>query len=279
MSVVASVKVYDGIVLGAESMTALFASLPGQAPQWVKSYANAQKLFQIVERLGILTYGAGNIGPRSIESFAHEFNRAEMARRKEPTHENEPLDVGQIAQRFFAFLQGHYDAGFGTLPDAQKPVMGFVVAGYCDGQHLASWWEFLLPLATEAVEIAPLDNVGAIWRGIGTPFTRLMFGIDPDFEQRLRAGGASDDEVNRFQTVAQQAATQVAFNGMPLADAVGYCRFIIQTTIGWCKYAPGQAACGGPIKLAAITPGDGFRWVTRQKPYLEGEHDADPHQE
>jgi hypothetical protein len=100
-----------------------------------------------------------------------------------------------------------------------------------------------------------------------------MFGVDPGFEQKLREAGATDAEAERFKQVVNQIKTPVAFDGMPLADAVGYCKFIIQTTIGWCKYALGQAACGGPIKLATITPA-GFEWITPLKPYLEGESHA-----
>ena len=69
MSIVASVKVYDGIVIGAESMTQLFANVPGNPqPVCIKAYSHARKIFQ-VGRLGILTFGGGNIGNRSIESF------------------------------------------------------------------------------------------------------------------------------------------------------------------------------------------------------------------
>ncbi len=264
MSVIATVKVYDGIVLGAESMTQLIANVSGQSPQLVKAYENAQKLFQIGEMpIGLLTYGIGNIGRRSVESFAHEFSRIEASRA-------DKTDVSETTKRFFDFIQEHYNQAFGSVPTDEQPGMGFVIAGYSDDQHSASEWEFILPQHTAPVPIGPQDTVGAIWRGVGNPFTRLMFGIDPGFEQKLRDTGASEEEVNRFKQVINQMKTNVAFDGMPLADAIGYCRFIIQTTIGWCKYALGWPACGGPIKLATITRGAGFEWITPPKSYLEG---------
>jgi hypothetical protein len=267
MSVVATVKVYDGIVLGAESMTQLMATVPGMpGPQLVKAYENAQKLFQVGKRpIGILTYGIGNIGRRSVESLVDEFSRAEKSR------DNDPVNVEQSARRFYDFLRDRYTPAFGALPQPQQPAMGFVVAGYSDGEPLGSQWEFVLPMATGPVSVGPQDSVGAMWRGVANPFFRLMYGVDPGLEQKLRQQGATDQEIQRFKNAMPQIATAVAFDGMPLADAVSYCRFIIQTTIGWCMYALGQAACGGPIKLATITPGDGFEWVTRPKPYLEGE--------
>src|SRR5437016_2964965 len=133
MSVVATVKVYDGIVLGAESMTQLMANINGQM-QWVKSYENAQKIFQIAGRpVGILTYGSGNIGRRSIESFVHEFSRTE--------DRNAPVNVEAIAARFFAFMQEHHAKNFGTMAINEQPTMGFLVSGYSAQEHLASEWE------------------------------------------------------------------------------------------------------------------------------------------
>lgn len=266
MSVVATVKVYDGIVLGAESMTQITSSVAGQ-PQLVKAYEHAQKLFQI-GNLGILTYGIGNIGRRSIESYVHQFSRSRQ--------EGASQDVEVVGEEFFAFMQKHHADAFGTLPIDQQPGLGFVVAGYStdENKHLASEWEFILPFNTEPVAMRPQDEIGASWRGVQDPFIRLMLGYDPNLPEMLLKSGMPPNEVERFGSVVKRFGTMIVFDGMPLQDAVGYCRFIIQTTIGWCTYAAGQPSCGGPIKLATITPGDGFKWVTPPKAYLQGEkHD------
>ena len=75
MSVVAAVKVYDGIVLGADSATSIQATMPNGQIGVIKSYQNAQKLFRIGNlKICALTYGLGNIGNRSILSMITEFN-------------------------------------------------------------------------------------------------------------------------------------------------------------------------------------------------------------
>lgn len=268
MSIVATVKVYDGIVLGAESMTQLTAVINGQQ-QVIKSYENAQKLFHVADLpIGILTYGIGNIGRRSIESFVHEFSRTEKARIAQP---GERIDVEQTATRFFSFMQPHYAQAFGVMPADQQPAMGFIVAGYSAEEHLASEWEFILPQHGAVQRVRPQNDVGASWRGIGAPFSRLYFGLDPTLEPQLVQAGMPPQEVARLKTAAQGLATRIAFDGMPLQDAIGFCKFMIQTTIGWCTYAMGAAACGGPIRLATITRGSDFEWVTAPKPYIEGE--------
>src|SRR5271167_4774664 len=107
MSLVATVKVYDGIVLGAESMTQLTTNVPGQGPQVVKSYENAQKMFHVGEKpIGVLTYGIGNIGRRSMESFVHEFSRTESVR-------TDAINVEQTARRFYRFMEAPYRQAFG----------------------------------------------------------------------------------------------------------------------------------------------------------------------
>ncbi len=278
MSVVATVKVYDGIVLGAESMTQLTAVING-VPQLVKSYENAQKLFHVGNLpVGVLTYGLGNIGKRSMESFVHEFSRAEAARQAAAGNAGPAAsdDVGEIAGRFFIFMRDHYNGAFGQTEVSQRPVLGFVVAGYSgdNQQHLASEWEFILPVHDAPVRVRPQDQVGASWRGVAAPFSRLFFGYDPNLENLLIQAGATPAEIQRFRTVAPGLATAVPFDGMPLQDAIDLCRFVIQTTIGWCTYAAGSATCGGPIRLATITRGAGFDWVTPPKHYVEGEKHA-----
>lgn len=268
MSVVATVKVYDGIVLGAESMTQVTAVINGQQ-QLIKAYEHAQKMFHVGEfPIGLLTYGIGNIGRRSIESFVHEFSRAEKTLLSQA---GQHVNVQQTAERFFAFMQQHYSEAFGAMPPTQQPGLGFIVAGYSEGEHLASEWEFILPQHNAPQEVRPQNEVGASWRGVGSPFSRLLFGFDPLLEPQLIQAGMPVQEVQRFKNVASGIATRIAFDGMPLRDAIGFCRFIIQTTIGWCTYAMGAAACGGPIKLATITRGADFEWITPPKPYIEGE--------
>jgi hypothetical protein len=191
MSIVATVKVYDGIVLGAESMTQLTANIEGQQ-QLIKSYENAQKIFEIGDLpVGVLTYGIGNIGRRSIESFVHEFSRSEKAR-----PDAKLVNLSEMARRFFDFIRGHYQNAFGALPVEQQPAMGFIIAGYSEGQHLASEFEFVLPQHNEPVPVRPQDDIGASWRGIGNPFSRIFFAGEFGRSGWRLAGG--DTEATRL---------------------------------------------------------------------------------
>jgi hypothetical protein len=270
MSIVACVKVYDGIVIGAESMTMLLANaavpgVPGMQhqPMPIKSYSNAQKIFRIADmNVGVLTYGGGNIGNRSMASFVHEFSQNERG-----LPPNADKTVQGVADRLLAHMRGYYDPAFGALPEPQRPVIGFYIAGYsvAPHQHLGSEWEFVLPQAQASTPARPGDAVGASWRGIGMPFTRLFFGVDPRADQILAGLGMTPAAITQFrQLAAVQLQSRVAFDGMPLEDAVGFCKFIIETTIGMATYEIGIPSCGGPVHIAVITPSS-FRWVSEPR--------------
>lgn len=264
MSIVASVKVYDGIVIGAESMTQLLANVPGSPqPVCIKAYSHARKIFK-VGNVGVLTFGGGNIGNRSIESFVDTFGEQEAGLPQDDPAVDRTVQA--IATRLLTFMRQYYEPAFGALPEAQRPVIGFYVAGYSPGQPLGSEWEFLLPTSAAPTQARPDGQMGASWRGIHIPFTRLFFGVDPRVDQILTSLGVNAAQIAAFrQQVNAQLMSKVALDGMPLQDAVGFCRFIIETTIGLATYETGVPSCGGRINIAAITRSNGYEWVSEPR--------------
>lgn len=266
MSIVACVRVYDGIVIGSESMTQLWGQAAGQAqPNFLKAYSNARKLFQVGKLpIGLLTYGAGNVGTRSIEGFVDQFSEGindEQAAEK---------TVQQIATDFRDFFRTTYDNQFGQLQPNQKPAIGFYVAGYAHNEtdRNGADWEFIFPQAEVTKPRA--SEFGASWRGVGVPFTRVYSGVDPRLFEIIRANGVQPEIIERIRQQAGQAlASPVAFDGMPVKDAIGYCEFILKTTVGVSTYELGVPSCGGPLQVALITRKDGFKWI--MKPRLTSE--------
>ena len=165
MSIVASVKVYDGIVLGAESMTQIYANIPDHGQQLVKAYENARKLFQLATLpVGVLTFGAGNIGNRSVESFLGEFSE-DYAKKIETT-----ASIETVARSLCDFMSKPYEEAYAQTPVEARPAMGFCICGYFDGpHHLGSNWEFQFPQMPEPQSMLPDHVLGANWRGIDVP--------------------------------------------------------------------------------------------------------------
>lgn len=247
MTICVSVKVRDGLVLGTDSMTQIW----GQDQQTgnripIKNYANARKLFRVKDfAIGVMTYGIGNLGPRSVYGFVREFGSG---------YDDAP-NVESVSQALFEFIDAAYRGQFGDTES--PPALGFFVAGYSPGGDFPEEWEFQLPNDQEARLVRPREQFGASWRGIAIPFTRLYKGFDPRAVERLREMGVSEDVMQ----VLEQYASPMAYDGMPVQDAINFAVFILQTTIGIATFELGTPSCGGPLQVATVLSEKGFIWI------------------
>jgi hypothetical protein len=249
VTIIAGVKVRDGLILATDSMTQVQVMTPG-GPQVLKAYSNARKVFQIGDRpIGAMTYGLGNIGHRSIEGLV-----LEACSTLPDTHRS----VEEVTDHLFGSFQQHYVAEFANHQD--PPLLGLVVAGYSRGHHFPEEREFVLPTDQAPRETRAETVFGAIWRGIDLPFIRLYKGFDTRLVARLRARGMDDAEVEQL---LGDLEVQVLYDGMPVQDAVDFAVFILTTTIGMSAFETGAQSCGGPLQVATILPDRGFEWVAR----------------
>lgn len=259
MSIIASVKVHDGLVLGADSAAQMVGRDAAGNVGTIKAYEHAQKLFQLADLpIGLMSYGIGNMGPRSIGSFILEFSRTLTP--------GPSYSLEEIANQLYKYLDRVYQETF--TGDAVKPELGIFLGGYSAGAPLAEEWEFLLPRDTTPKAVRTPNNFGASWRGVSIPFSRLYNGIDPRMVQRLHDLGVSQEVINQ---AIQPVALPIVFDGMPMQDAVDFAVFILRTTISVARFEVGIASCGGPLWVAAVTP-KMFTWVAEPKLAIEGGH-------
>lgn len=247
MTICAAVKARDGLALGTDSMTQIWGRDPSGRAGAIKTYSNARKLFQVGElSIGVMTWGIGNLGARSVESLLRECGSILP----------EEHDVKSIGEALHEFFSSAYSEHFG---DASEAIMGFYIAGYSPDAPLAEEWEFNLPRDEEIREVRPADAFGASWRGIALPFTRLYFGRDPRMLADLREKGVPEEVINE---VSNRYKTPVSYDGMPVQDAINFVKFILETTIGLAAFEVGPAPlCGGPLRIAAVLPHEGFNWI------------------
>ena len=155
MSIVASVKVHDGIAIGADAMSTILGRDAQGNVGVVKTYEHAEKLFRLGQTpIGVAVYGIGNIGPRSIGSFIHEFGKKLT----------EPEDVEKVAADLLAFLRSQYDAQLrdvAQVPAEQRPQLGVLIAGYSPNEPLADEWEFVIPFDQTPRRVRPPGTFGA----------------------------------------------------------------------------------------------------------------------
>lgn len=261
MTICASVKVRDGLVLGTDSMSQIFGQTQPNGPvEFIKSYGNASKLFKVKDvPVGLMSYGIGNIGNRSIQGLISDFELPEGSSRS----------VEEIAGALLNFFRSAYDAQYSSLPEEQQPGLGFFIAGYSEGEPFPEEWEFLFPRDDQAQAVRPQEEFGASWRGVEGPFTRLYKGYDPRFPQLLIDAGVDPNIVQQLGATIQQFESPVVYDGMPVQDAINFSVYILRTTIGMATFEAGVPSCGGPVQMATILPDGRFEWVAKPELSVE----------
>jgi len=252
MTIVASVKVYDGIILGADSSTQVYGNDEQGKIKLLKTYPDAQKLFRFQELpIGVLIYGSGNIEKKSISTLLREFNNDH----KYPKEANYRIET--LAMELLAYFREIYMAQYKNLNKEDQPALGMVIAGFSKGSSIGEEWEFLIPRDEKPKKIRNEEIFGASWRGISIPFTRLYKGFDPRIKAELEKAGVSPELLER---AFMSFISPIVFNGMPVKVAVEFVKFILKTTIGMASFEIGSPSCSEPICVAVITATEGFKF-------------------
>jgi hypothetical protein len=255
MTIVTSVKVRDGLVLGTDSMTQIVGTV-GNQTVFIKAYRNAHKLFDLSPALaGAMTYGLGNVGQHSIEGLVREF-RPEIA---------PGWTIEQITQHLFEFVEPRWREAAGPTPDPEVHALGFCVAGYSPGGAFAEVCEFVLPRDTGPTVASGPDDFGVLWRGVDTPLLRLIKGWDPRLLAAMQEAGLSDQQIESMIGPIEWFLSQP---GMPLQDAVNLVDYLLSTTMGLSTFVEPNPTCGGPLQVATVLPDRGFTWMSQPELHL-----------
>ena len=270
MTICISIKVPDGLVLAADSMSSYTILNPAtQGWDVVQSYSYANKLIQFGSAsIGSLVWGLGSMQGRSIQNLVEEFVRLNLA-------QNDPK-IADTATALASFIKGIYEQQY---PDPNaRPALGFLVGGYDSTRPFAQQRAFEFPQTPVPVEL--LSNInnqpsfGVQWFGQTDALARLMNGFDGRLIQGLKNGGFDSAQVDNFFSAQNFSALkipyEVIFDGMPLQDAIDYAAFLVHVVKGRFRFVVGPKVCGGPVDIAVVKPGQ-FEWI--RKKTLSHEHD------
>ena len=263
MSIVASVKSRDGIVLAADSAAQIHGETPDGTVGILKVFYNAQKLFQIRELpIGVLTYGVGNIGLRSVQGILTDYS-SEVEKSKR--YENN-LNLEEFASDLAKHLLESYKSSeeLKSIPEETWPDLGILIGGYSEGHPHAEEWEFVVPSQPNPKRVRKESDFGASWRGIAIPFIRIFKGFDPRLKEEILSivPEGLKEQINQLHAGMQ---APVLFDAMPIQDAIHFAEFIINTTIAQAQFEIGVSSCGGPTLMAVIRHERGFEWVTQPR--------------
>jgi hypothetical protein len=264
MTICISIKVPDGLVLAADSMSA-YPVLNPATQQWdiVQSYSYANKLIQIgSSSIGVLVWGAGSLQRRSMQNLVEGF-----ARQYAPP--GGTYEVAATANALATFIKALYDQDH---PDPTKgPGLGFLVGGYDNLHPFARQWAFEFPITPTPVELLPDINnrpsFGVQWFGQTDALARLVHGFEFKLIQGMKDKGFDAVKVDEFFSAENlwnlKIPYEMIFDGMPLQDAIDYAAYLVHVVKGRFRFVVGPKVCGGPVDIAVVKPGS-FGWIRRK---------------
>jgi hypothetical protein len=284
MTIAISLKVNDGVILAADSASTLFVLDSNGNPFIVNVYNSANKVFNLHKGLpiGMITWGAGNIGAASIGTLVKDLRVLLSA--KDDGSSEWAIDVkhyslSTIAGKVRKFMfEEKYSSMFAQVPADKRPILGFIVAGYSTGNNFPE--EYFIQIqngvCTEPILMRKEEETGVSWNGEVEAISRLILGFSPNLPSWWKSlTNIPENElgnvVRMMQQVLQAPLVQPA---MPIQDAIDLANYLVQTAIQYSRFAPGAQTVGGPVEIAAITKHEGFKWIKR-KHYFHRELNQD----
>lgn len=277
MTVAVTLKVHEGVVLAADSASTLVQRAPNGSTQVINVYNNANKIANLVKGLplGVLTFGAGAIGPQSMSSIFKDLRQMFAGHIPGPGGEDWTLDpltytVEEAADRVRTYVYDHlYQPAFAGWGDL--PFLGMVVAGYSAGEILPI--ELAIDMGSAGcgppTPLQPQDECGFSVQGQPEAVMRLVNGFSPQMQVVLEQGlGVPPNEVGpALDIMRQNLGLPLVQDAMPFQDALDLAEFFVDLTIRLTRFMPGPSSVGGPIEVAGITRHEGFKWIKRKHYY------------
>ena len=256
MTIIVSVKINDGIVMAADSAGTMGS---GQV------YLHANKITNLCEGLpvGAMSTGAGGIGNESVETLLKDL-RLRFAGH-DAAHADWRLDpagytMEQVAGRLRAFLFEEK-----AVPCPEPTNLQLRLCGYSAGRPLAEVWEVSMTGQACPPPRRIMDETafGMMWDGQYEALNRLILGLGFDVGSALTKHGVPPQEAGQLQEeLVRDLYTTLSVPAMPIRDAIDLARFLVETTIGFVRFAVFlPKSVGGAVEIAAITKHEGFRWV------------------
>ncbi len=271
MSLGIVIKGPEGLVLAADSRVTLGTKTP-EGDIFHVNFDNATKLLSFNgstsdssnTHIGAVTYGQAIIGRtnRTVHSFLPEF---------ESTLPNDRLPVSDFATRLSDFYLDQWNKN--PLPNYKGPSITFVVGGYNVDEHFGRTFLFEIPSSPEIQERnSGPDQFGLTWGGQREFVDRIVQGYDENVLDILIGTLKLDPMLkSNLKTMLQPVSMQIPLQMLPLQDCVDLAIFFLRTTINGQRLTVGLRGVGGPIEVATITRGEGFKFVQRKQILGEGD--------
>lgn len=252
MTLVVSLRIPDGIILAADSLSTVTGrlnigghlqtvcpeckkkiSLPDlkmpPIPFPSSTFSYAQKLFPFKGKFGVASRGLAFLNNKSIHYHVQYV---------ENSHKEEVENVTQAAKIFYEYFDFQIKKHVKDLnktPDSFFP-LGFHIDGYDDEEG-----------KTKIVDIGKLSKI--------------------DEKKEIGCTVSGDQEVVKslWELGKKDSRQKARYANFSLQDGIDYAEFLIRTTEDYQRFANMIPTVGGDIDIALITPFKDFTWIKRKK--------------
>ena len=273
---VVGVVVPEGIVIAADSRSTV--KIPVQPKQILQGKENnqtiqvyettyriasdfTQKLFQINNKVGAVSFGQGVLLKKNINSLIEEF--------KASTQKIGDKNIDEVAEELVKYFENLYKEQQAKFPNEKMEQLGFYIAGY-DKKGKGKLLTFSIP-GGEINELHSTDNVGAAWGGQTDVIVRLIKGYSLELARLIENQNQILKKNQAAEINYQQSEYIIGFDNMSTQDAVDFALFLIKVTIETQRFSlgtqnvlGGYQGVGGAIDVAVITP-EGFKWIQKKE--------------
>lgn len=271
MTIAAAYLVSDGVVLGADSSTTVQLSRPQGGSGVVQLLTHSQKVFEVGSnsRLGICTWGAGNIGKWS--------HRTIIARLSDQI--NDKTTVEEAGALLVSILQP-------LVKEHGIDFIGYYLGGWNPESHEPAC--IRIEIDQNGTKIEPLTLGLCSFSGNPIFFGRVFRGYDVQLPETLKTKlrsklGDPEGFDSIFDSVFAEVTRPFATIGhkdLPIREAIDFLYTYLHITVKAEKFKFGPPSCGGPIEVGFVSTDRTFRWV-KHKPFFsaiqeqEGEYCED----
>lgn len=290
MTIAIAINTNEGAVLASDSAT----TMTTQQGQVFNIYNNANKLFNLCKGspIGVATYGAGSIGPYGIGLLAKEFREVFQSRFGMHADSYQLHEVAAAFKKFMfdEYYEEHYPAEEPDVPeeseerdDAEqdnpddpqcseeasiislRPQLGFILTGFSSGEKLPETYVIETDGRTPATITKQTMTYGPLAKGMPEAVERLCLGFSGSVINKIQTDLELDDDATKnLIQIALGATIPLVIPSMPLQDAIDLARFLVDLTINYQRFLPGDKTVGGPVEVATMTRYEGFKWITRK---------------
>jgi len=250
MSLVISLRVPDGIVVAADSLSTSHTIYdiqiqnvkgekelkipPIPVPFSASSYT--QKLFSLLDQYALCTFGQGIINEKSIyyhvKGFEESINNSK----------NPHATINQILGKFIIYIESELNFQFTNYkkeaPDNWLPI-GLLLSGYEKINSKLTGVTYVVYIGKEN-KINKRSGIGCTYGGEGKVVQKLW-------------------EIGK-----ENPKLQFKYGLFSLQDAIDFSEFLIQSTSTFQRFANEVPIVGGEIDIALLTPFHGFQWIKQK---------------